>query len=81
VLYDQSNGKAIWSINQVHVNNAVAFLQKSDGNFVVYDSTGVKKWSTTGGKPGSEFAVQNDGNRVLRDANGNVPWKSNTRQP
>src|SRR5260370_25344834 len=63
VLY--MGGTALWASNTVGKNAAEVILQ-SDGNLVIYDTSGAIIWSSgTSGNSGSVIHLQNDGNLVL----------------
>jgi len=52
---------------------------QTDGNFVVYDSTGRPVWaSNTWGHPGAGLVVQDDGNTVIYSTGSSPLWATNT---
>ncbi|MGW7817345.1 hypothetical protein ACWGLF_04255, partial [Streptomyces puniciscabiei] len=65
-------------------SGAYAYMQ-TDGNLVVYSSTGTALWSThTNGHSGAYAVMQNDGNFVVYTSTGGTGkggalWSSNTR--
>ncbi|MGH3736063.1 MAG: hypothetical protein ACRDT6_10650 [Micromonosporaceae bacterium] len=60
-------------------NKKYVFVQQSDGNAVVYNSSGVAQWSTqTGGHSGAVSAFQKDGNFVVYAKDGKVLFYSAT---
>ncbi|OIJ97810.1 hypothetical protein BIV25_13470 [Streptomyces sp. MUSC 14] len=64
------SGPAIWSTHTSGHSGAYAVMQ-TDGNLVVYSSTGTALWSThTNGHSGAYFLVQDDGNLVVYGAGG-----------
>jgi subtilase family serine protease len=66
VLYNTTNGMAVWSSGTYGNPGAYAVVQ-SDGNFVVYSAGGKALWaSSTDGTSVRQFvAVQDDGNMVI----------------
>jgi len=66
VLYNTTNGMAVWSSGTYGNPGAYAVLQ-TDGNFVVYSAGGKALWaSATDGASARQFvAVQDDGNMVI----------------
>ncbi|MGW1049393.1 hypothetical protein [Streptomyces sp. NPDC002521] len=84
VLYRKRDGKAIWSTGTSGHSGAYAYMQ-SDGNLVVYPSSGSALWSThTSGHSGAYATEQSDGNFVVYAASGGpgkggALWASNTR--
>jgi hypothetical protein len=76
VLYQ--GGTVLWASDTVGRPSAVAIMQL-DGNFVIYDSTGVAIWSSgTEDHPGARLSVQNDGNTVIYDSSGHPIWATDT---
>ena len=50
---------------------------QSDGNAVVYTSTGASRWATnSSGNPGARMVMQNDGNLVIYSRDGRAIWAS-----
>jgi subtilase family serine protease len=84
VMYRKRDGKAIWSTGTSGHSGAYAYMQ-TDGNLVVYSSTGTALWSThTNGHSGAYAVMQNDGNFVVYTSTGGTGkggalWASNTR--
>ena len=55
-----------------------AALLQTDGNFVVYDASGVGRWSSgTAGNPNAYLAMQDDGNLVIYRSDGQPVWTRN----
>ncbi|WP_256725499.1 hypothetical protein [Streptomyces sp. IMTB 2501] len=83
VLYRKRDGKALWSTGTYGHSGAYAYMQ-SDGNLVVYSSTGTALWSShTSGHTGAYAVQQSDGNFVVYTASGGpgkggALWASNT---
>ncbi|WP_369390186.1 hypothetical protein AB5J72_22990 [Streptomyces sp. CG1] len=83
VLYRKRDGKALWSTGTYGHSGAYAYMQ-SDGNLVVYSSTGTALWSThTSGHSGAYATEQSDGNFVVYTPSGGpgkggALWASNT---
>ncbi|AZQ50323.1 peptidase S53 [Burkholderia cenocepacia] len=66
VLYNTTNGAAVW--NSATYGNAGAYaVLQTDGNFVVYGPSGNALWfsSTYAASYGQYLAVQDDGNMVI----------------
>ncbi|MDT0464563.1 hypothetical protein [Streptomyces gibsoniae] len=84
VIYRKHDGKAIWSSRTSGHTGAYAYMQ-SDGNLVVYSSTGSALWSThTNGHSGAYALLQSDGNFVVYSSTGGpgkggALWSGNTR--
>ncbi|MFE9453033.1 hypothetical protein [Streptomyces sp. NPDC006739] len=84
VIYRKHDGKAVWSTGTSGHSGAYAYMQ-SDGNLVVYPSTGTALWSThTNGHTGAYALLQSDGNFVVYSTTGGpgkggALWASNTR--
>ncbi|WP_425347904.1 hypothetical protein [Streptomyces roseochromogenus] len=84
VIYRKHDGKAIWSTGTSGHSGAYAFMQ-TDGNLVVYSSTGSALWSThTSGHTGAYALLQSDGNFVVYTSTGGpgkggALWASNSR--
>ncbi|MGW4561272.1 hypothetical protein ACWEN3_02335 [Streptomyces sp. NPDC004561] len=84
VIYRKHDGKAIWSAGTSGHAGAYAFMQ-TDGNLVVYPSTGSALWSThTSGHSGAYALLQSDGNFVVYTSTGGpgkggALWAANTR--
>jgi hypothetical protein len=79
VLYNNRNGKALWSSGtwNTPVNHAI---MQWDGNFVCYDAAGKAYWGTgTWTDPGSYVVLQDDGDLVLYGPNGGKLWATNTQ--
>ena len=75
VMYDTSNGAALWSSGTSGNNHAV---MQGDGNLVVYPAAGAALWSSgTGGRNGARLEVQDDGNLVLYQG-GTAIWSRNS---
>ncbi|WP_448167545.1 protease pro-enzyme activation domain-containing protein [Burkholderia ambifaria] len=66
VLYNTTNGAAVWNSRTYGNAGAYAVFQ-NDGNFVVYSANGAVLWySATYGQSGSQhLSVQDDGNMVI----------------
>ncbi|WP_244104088.1 protease pro-enzyme activation domain-containing protein [Burkholderia ambifaria] len=66
VLYNTTNGAAVWNTRTYGNAGAYAVFQ-NDGNFVVYSANGAVLWySATYGQSGSQhLSVQDDGNMVI----------------
>ena len=66
VLYNTTNGAALWNTRTYGNAGAYAVFQ-NDGNFVVYSANGAVLWySATYGQSGSQhLSVQDDGNMVI----------------
>uniref|UniRef100_UPI003704A717 hypothetical protein n=1 Tax=Streptomyces silvisoli TaxID=3034235 RepID=UPI003704A717 len=80
VMYRQSDGKAIWSSRTSGHSGAYASMQ-SDGNLVVYPTSGSALWATgTSGHSGAHASMQDDGNLVVLTSSGTALWSSNTGQ-
>ncbi|WP_405880825.1 MULTISPECIES: hypothetical protein [unclassified Streptomyces] len=85
VMYRKRDGKAIWSTGTSGHSGAYTYMQ-SDGNLVVYTSTGGPGiggglWSTgTYGHTGAYATMQSDGNFVVHGSTGGALWASNTWQ-
>ena len=73
VVYDMSNGQALWWTGASAANGQAIF--QSDGNFVVYDG-GMNPiyFTSTEGNPGAFMVLQNDGNLVIYSADGRALW-------
>ncbi|MEV5879951.1 hypothetical protein AB0L75_38225 [Streptomyces sp. NPDC052101] len=84
VIYRKHDGKAIWSSGTSGHSGAYAYMQ-SDGNLVVYSSTGSALWSThTSGHTGAYALLQSDGNFVVYTSTGGpgkggALWAGNTQ--
>ncbi|MFF3513916.1 hypothetical protein [Streptomyces sp. NPDC002573] len=84
VIYRKHDGKAIWSSRTSGHSGAYAYMQ-TDGNLVVYPSTGSALWSThTNGHSGAYALLQSDGNFVVYSSTGGpgkggALWSGNTR--
>ncbi|WEO96705.1 hypothetical protein A6P39_023255 [Streptomyces sp. FXJ1.172] len=84
VMYRKRDGKAIWSAGTYGHTGAYAYMQ-SDGNLVVYSSSGSALWSThTNGHSGAYALLQSDANFVVYTSTGGpgkggALWASNTR--
>ncbi|MGW3174561.1 hypothetical protein [Streptomyces sp. NPDC001153] len=84
VIYRRHDGKAIWSAGTSGHSGAYAYMQ-SDGNLVVYSSTGSALWSThTNGHSGAYALLQSDGNFVVYASTGGpgkggALWAGNTQ--
>jgi hypothetical protein len=62
-------------------NGAYTMVTQTDGNYVMYDSSGKPRWATgtTGRGTGPyKTVMQSDGNLVLYDSNGAALWSSKT---
>ncbi|MCU9954212.1 protease pro-enzyme activation domain-containing protein [Burkholderia sp. BKH01] len=66
VLYNTTNGAAVWSSRTYGNAGAYAVFQ-ADGNFVVYGTSGNALWSsaTNNASYGQYLVVQDDGNMVI----------------
>ncbi|WP_225097996.1 hypothetical protein [Streptomyces sp. CoH27] len=70
VIYRKRDGKAIWTSNTYGHAGAYAYMQ-TDGNLVVYSSSGSALWSThTNGDSGAYALMQSDGNFVVYKSTG-----------
>ncbi|MGW1157642.1 hypothetical protein ACWD48_05245 [Streptomyces sp. NPDC002519] len=84
VIYRKHDGKALWSTGTYGHSGAYASMQ-TDGNLVVYSSTGSALWSThTNGHAGAYALLQSDGNFVVYASTGGpgkggALWAGNTR--
>jgi hypothetical protein len=78
VLYPIGITQADWSSGTSGRSVAWAAMQ-SDGNFVVYESSGTPLWSSgTSGSNVAWIALQNDGNLVIYRTDGQPLWSSST---
>ncbi|WP_254564068.1 hypothetical protein [Oscillatoria sp. HE19RPO] len=78
VVYDSSNGKAIWASNTQGTYAWRTYMQ-DDGNFVVYTDHAKPIWSSGvyGSQyKGSKLFLKNDGNLVIYDTSKNPIWQS-----
>ena len=76
VLYQGSN--PLWATATYGTTPGFVSMQ-TDGNFVVYDSTGRPVWaSNTWGRPGAGLMVQDDGNTVIYSTGSSPLWATNT---
>lgn len=76
VLYQA--GIALWHSHTNGTTPGLAAMQ-GDGNFVIYNASGVPVWHTvTYGNPGAILVVQNDGNLVIYRSDGVPIWASGT---
>lgn len=65
VLYEGSSSNWTWQSHTYAENASYAVIQ-TDGNFVIYNTTGHPLWSTgTNGNPGARLDIQDDGNLVV----------------
>lgn len=68
----------MWN-NGVFGKSAAHLIMQSDGNLVLYSTTGQALWSTgTSGNPGAWFVIQDDGNLVVYSTGGKALWASST---
>ncbi len=76
VLYQ--SGTARWNSGTGHFPGSHLILQ-SDGNLVIYDTTGRPRWDTRTSSNGSatRLAVQTDGNVVLYSGTAAI-WNTHT---
>ena len=77
----------LWQTNTAGIN-AREFIMQTDGNLVLYDTSGQWHWaSQTQGHPGAFLDLQNDGNLVVYKAGSvtetgnNALWDTGTRVP
>jgi hypothetical protein len=76
VLYQGSN--PLWATATYGTTPGFVAMQ-TDGNFVVYDSTGRPVWaSNTWGHPGAGLLIQDDGNTVIYSTGSSPLWATNT---
>src|SRR5262249_28728428 len=76
VLYQGSN--PLWATATYGTTPGFAAMQ-TDGNFVVYDSTGAAVWASgTWGHPRAFLVVQGDGNTVIYSTDSSPLWATNT---
>jgi hypothetical protein len=76
VLYYQ--GRAIWTTNTAG-RSAASLVMQSDGNLVLYNTSGAALWSSgTYGQGTSQLILQNDGNLVIYNSSDKPTWVSNT---
>jgi len=75
VLY-KAGGTALWSTSTFGQTASYA-TQQTDGNFVLYGSSGALWASNTDGNQGTTLVVQDDGNLVIYGSSGAL-WASNT---
>lgn len=76
VMYKVSTGSATWSSGTSGSGGVRAKFQ-TDGNFVIYKSSGTVAWQTnTSGKNGYKITMQGDGNLVIATSGGTVLWSS-----
>lgn len=73
-------GQALYADQAISsCNGLYNLVMQSDGNAVLYDTTGKALWnSQTAGKPGQALVMQDDGNFVLYDGAGNALWHAGT---
>ncbi|RKU01408.1 peptidase S53 [Burkholderia sp. Nafp2/4-1b] len=66
VLYNATNGAAVWS-SGTNGNMGASAVFQTDGNFVVYSTNGKALWSssTNGTSYGQNLVIQDDGNMVI----------------
>ena len=77
VVYQNSNGSALWSSNTGGHQTGYLAMQ-GDGNLVFYGPDDTMIWSTgTSGNPGADLVMQSDGNLVLYNGS-NAIWSSGT---
>ncbi|MDC0714689.1 S8 family serine peptidase [Stigmatella sp. ncwal1] len=77
VVYDRLG--ASWASN-TSGRATSSFVMQTDGNLVLYSSTGVALWySGTQGNPGAHARMQEDCNLVVYSPNNTPLWASNTR--
>jgi hypothetical protein len=79
VVYENSSGtfKALWWASGTYGKPVQKLVMQSDGNLVLYSTSGHALWSTgTYSTPANRLVMQNDGNLVLYDNNGQVYWSS-----
>ena len=76
-LVAYKEGVAYWNARTGGVASGGSALMQPDGNFVVYDTVGVARWSTgTAGNRGAYLGIENDCNVVLHGAGGAALWAS-----
>lgn len=59
-------------------NGMANLVHQTDGNVVLYDSSGALWSSATYGRPTSHLVMQSDGNLVLYDTSGQAVWYTGT---
>jgi hypothetical protein len=78
----QSNGainRLTSSQSLISPNGSYRAVMQSDGNLVVYNSSGQSQWASgTAGTSGAYVVNQNDGNLVVYSASGAAKWSSST---
>src|SRR5262245_14410814 len=73
-LIDMRNQKVLWATNTRGTTPGQVLLQ-DDGNLVVLDAAGVRRWeSGTAGNPNAYLVVRGDGNLVIYGLDGQVIW-------
>ena len=80
VIYSMIHGGSIWSTGTSEKELLPSiFTYQSDGNLVMYDSTGKIYWSSgTNGKTSAYLSMQDDGNLVLYTSLLGPVWSSGT---
>jgi surface antigen len=79
VLYVARSDRPVWHTH-THGHPGAWAVMQTDGNLVVYDTSGTALWhSGTGGHPGAYFAVQRDSNLVVYDSASRPLWASGLR--
>ena len=75
-----SSGQSMQIGNHIDSSNTTYMLiLQSDGNLVLYNSSGFALWSShTNGKPISRASLQSDGNFVLYGTDGKAYWSTRT---
>jgi hypothetical protein len=77
VLYEGASAR--WAINCwpncIDIGGANNAKMQYDGNFVVYNASGIPVWASgTDGNPGAYLAVHDDGRLIVYSAGGAVLW-------
>ena len=76
-LVAYADGAPYWNAGTASMATGGYAVMQRDGDFVVYDATGVARWSTrTGGHPGAEVAIESDCSVVVRGPGGTRLWAS-----
>lgn len=79
VLYGNlgSGWTPLWYTGTAGTTANVAIFQ-SDGNLVLYNSSGAVFWASGTWAPCATLSVQNDGNVVIKNPQGAIIWQTNT---
>lgn len=67
----------LWASNSNTGSGKLASFQ-SDGNFVVYNTSGLPIWASNTASTGHSLSLQADGNLVIYNSTGQSIWASNT---